>query len=134
MVKETLETIRQDKKIENSWNKKYNEILSRNRVIYSGVLLNREVTIHSTFLCYEYIFKGVFILHRKDYLLFIGNKESGYWQELSDIKDIERNDLYEYKINKPFFKKYLNIEREVFNEDDIRKQNNYRMEDFFKPI
>ena len=106
MVKETLETIRQDKKIENSWNKKYNEILSRNRVVYSRVMLNREVIVHSTFLCYEYTFKGVFILHSKDYLLFIGNKESGYWQELSDIKDIERNDLYEYTITKPDFPEF----------------------------
>lgn len=134
MVKETLEIIEQDKKIENSWNKKYNEILSRNRVVYSGVMLNREVIVHSTFLCYEYTFKGVFVLHSKDCLWFIGNKKSGYWQELSNIKDIEKNGLYKYTINKPFFKEYLNIEREVFNEDDIRKQNNYRMEDFFKPI
>ncbi len=106
MIRETLETIRQDKEIENSWNKKYNEILSRNRVVYSGVLLNREVTIHSTFLCYEYTFKGVFILHSKGYLLFIGNKESGYWQEISDIKNIERSDLYEYTITKSDFPEF----------------------------
>lgn len=134
MIKETLEIIEQDKKIEKYWDKKYSEILSRNRATYNGILLNREIIIHSTFLCYEYTYKGIFVLHSKDCLWFIGNKKSGYWQELSNIKDIKKNGLYEYVITKPDLKKYLNIEREVFNEDDLRRQNSCRVEDFLKPI
>lgn len=103
MIRETLETIKQDKKIEKYWDKKYNEILSRNRAMYGEVLLNREVTIHSDFLCYEYKYKGIFVLHSKDCLLFIGNKKSGYWQEFFNIKNIEKNGLYEYTITKPSF-------------------------------
>ena len=106
MIKETLEIIEQDKKIEKYWDKKYSEILSRNRATYNGILLNREIIIHSTFLCYEYTYKGVFVLHSKDYLWFIGDKKSGYWQELSNIKDIERNDLYEYTITKSDFPEF----------------------------